>query len=78
MGSNMTRVAYRCNGKNPKCCGSMSCIVNNIDYNPFGCICEHTMKEEYAVNGPCEDPWNHPERFRRIRIGEDGTVFEEI
>lgn len=28
--------------------------------------CECTLDPNHAVNGPCEDPWNHTERFEIV------------
>ena len=42
-------------------CDRKACIINGEDL----CVdyCERTQKPEYAKNGPCSDPENHPERF---------------
>ena len=32
--------------------------------------CHHTTSPNHALNGKCEDPWNHPERF-----GETGSCI---
>ena len=68
-------ISYLCDGNNPKCCGAIGCGVNNP--SAAFAFCVHTLKEEYAVNGPCADPWNHPDRFRAGRSGER-TFYEEI
>lgn len=47
---------YLCNKKAPECrrlCRPLEPL----------CHCRHTKKPEYAINEPCQDPENHPERF---------------
>lgn len=39
--------------------------------------CHYTTHPEYALNGPCEDPENHPERFKKVGTKDDYR-YEEI
>ncbi len=38
--------------------------------------CFHTIKEEYAKNGACKDPWNHPERFEVSEVDDMVQYWE--
>lgn len=67
-------IVYKCNGKNPECCGAYGCGVNSD--NPFA-FCERTTRKDCAVHGACENPWDHPERFAKRQSG-GRTIFEEI
>ena len=61
----VTSVAYICDGKD--CADQLwpSCKITGtkIDH------CDHTTNPEHAKNGPCEDPENHPERFKELQSG---------
>lgn len=64
------RVAYLCDGQGCKR-EHKSCQVWPED-SP--CRCWHTIDPEHAVNGPCEYPEEHPERFAEL---EPGVFFEK-
>lgn len=34
-------------------------------------MCHHTTHADHAINGPCEDPENHPERFEYVKNLEE-------
>ena len=53
---------YLCNKKKP-CANGAGCDKSGL---PTG-MCNHTSNPEYAINGECKDPWNHPERFICVR-----------
>lgn len=58
------------------------CIYSdNHSEEPFNTedyICNHTMWEDFAKNGKCEDPENHPERFKFFeqKITRDGKEYD--
>lgn len=75
------KIAYLCNGLNPKCSGKIGCYKCSIpEFDPL-MTCRHTLDVKYAVNGPCEDPEREvPNRFKRF-VDHDGKTiryFEEI
>ena len=55
------KVCYICNEKKPEC--KMGCKSK-------GGYCLHTFDSRYALNGPCKDPENHPERFETFEFKE--------
>lgn len=55
----MAKTFYKCNGK--LCKDGLYCKVKHKK----NWLCAHTTFPQFAVNEPCPDPWNHPERFRR-------------
>lgn len=59
------QTSYICNEQKPKC---------KIRCNSKGGYCRHTCDPRYALNGPCEDPENHPERFEIFDIKEIDDV----
>ena len=61
------RVAYLCDGNG---CKSAWPSCKNPE---FAGMCRHTTDPEHAVNGPCEHPEEHPERFEELEPG----VFAE-
>lgn len=67
------RVSYLCDGLD-KCSDKVGCFrvaKPGMDY------CYHTFCAAHAVNGPCNDPENHPERFHRIDISDKETCWWE-
>ena len=57
----MTRIAYLCNGKNPKCMNSPWC-----KYGGYSDGCDRTEDEKYALHGKCNGhPSKYPNRFVR-------------
>jgi hypothetical protein len=60
-------IYYICNRKREKC---------HEDGKTCWEDCHLTSDEKYALNGPCSDPENHPERFT-IENTIDGIVYEE-
>ena len=56
------RIAYICDGKD-HCCQEPGCFMWEEYAADTDMICRHTINPEHAVNGVCEDPENHPERF---------------
>ena len=54
-------VFYICDGKACKNCSEE---------------CSHTSKVEHAVNGACENPQDHPERFQ-LKLGLDKPLYFE-
>lgn len=58
-------VAYICNGLDPECSDKIGCFRCG---RPGMQYCNHTLNKQYAVNGECKDPWNHPERFTDFSI----------
>ena len=41
------------------------------------CGCKHTQFSDYAKNGPCKDPENHPERFERVEDNNGNVTYWE-
>ena len=54
------RVAYLCDGQVENCRKTGCALVP--EPGPWS-ECRRTTDPKHAINGPCEDPWNHPERF---------------
>ena len=63
----MTRTLYLCDGKN--CKEPLYCKARKHKSS----LCNHTTDPEHAKNGPCRDPWRHPERF--IKEVEGKTIY---
>ena len=59
------RVAYLCDGQGCKS-EHKSCVFWPEDSS---CRCRHTTDPDHAVNGPCEHPEQHPERFEELEPG---------
>lgn len=62
----MKHIVYLCDRK--------ACIINGKDYCVKNCM--HTCRGDHAINGLCEDPENHPERFEKIE-SRIGPVYKE-
>lgn len=62
----MKHIVYLCDRK--------ACIINDKDYCVKNCM--HTSRGDHAINGLCEDPENHPERFEKIE-SRVGPVYRE-
>lgn len=58
---------YLCNGK--KDCINKEHGCYKFDNSKSDCICMHTTDQEYAINEPCFDPENHPDRFDTVVYG---------
>lgn len=58
-------VAYICDGKACEDQLWPSCKIPRTEIDH----CDHTTNPEHAKNGPCEDPENHPERFKELQNG---------
>lgn len=56
---------YLCKGNKPICFVA-GCAINGGD-------CKHTTDPQYAINGECTDPQNHPERFEPEKIPIGGS-----
>ena len=66
-------VAYICDGC-CSCSGKVGCYQlgrPGMDY------CWHTFDYHHAKNGICNDPANHPERFRVIDLTDTQTCYWE-
>jgi len=57
-----TVIAYICDGHD-KCSMKPGCFMRGDLVGASDQVCRHTTNVEHAVNGPCEDPENDPERF---------------
>ena len=58
-------VAYLCDG--------MGCKSEHKSCRGFPAkseYCRHTTDPDHAVNGPCEHPEEHPERFAELEPGK--------
>ena len=70
----MSRIFYLCNGKAP-CRDNL--LTECCFANPDGC-CRHTTIEEYAQNGPVENPENDF-RFREERVyGNNNVIWRDF
>ena len=56
-------VAYLCDGHVEKCSKTGCALVPEPKL--WG-ECRRTTDPTHAINGPCMDPWNHPERFMNL------------
>ena len=56
-------------------CDRKACIFDGTDYCTYD-YCKHTQKPNHAINGPCEAPEDHPERFEAIET-RIGIVYKE-
>jgi len=57
----MKRVLYLCDGN--KSCGINNSFCAGKKANKEGESCAYTSDPSHAINGECDDPENHPERF---------------
>ena len=64
-------VLYLCDCRMP-CATEVGCYKNDSAVG----FCKHTTKPEHAMNGICEDPQNHPERFEPIRDKRTGVIVD--
>ena len=55
-------IAYICDGHD-KCSMEPGCFMQEDLVSKSDWVCHHTTNVEHAVNGPCKDPENYPERF---------------
>lgn len=65
------KIAYICNGLVPECSdkiGCYRCLKPGMSY------CHHTTDDRYALNGKCEDPENHPERFNKLDAKDESNT----
>lgn len=71
----MSEVVYICDGKacDHKELPSCKCnwLYRGID------TCHHTTNPAHAKYGICEDPENHPERFKQLEDGEFWEIEKE-
>lgn len=64
------KIAYYCNGKNPKCKDSPWCAFSVPLADRDKDYCCRTQEVEYAANGPCEgNPSDDPDRFAEFKKG---------
>ena len=68
----MTKTCYICDGK--ACKKALYCR----NRNPKNWLCAHTTNSAHAVNGPCPDPWKHPERFEKQVEGKNTWYTEKL
>ena len=64
-------VLYLCDGKKERCGQKCGCSFGKSEYGN----CKHTAEPEHAINGPCPDPQNHPERFEAVVNKVNGAVM---
>lgn len=67
------KIAYLCDGL-CKCSDKVGCYrfaKAGMDY------CRHTFDERHAINGPCENPENFPERFFLIDLTNTESCWWE-
>ena len=67
------KTAYLCDGL-CKCSDKVGCYrlaKSGMDY------CRHTFDERHAINGPCENPENFPERFFLIDLTDRESCWWE-
>ena len=50
------KIAYICNGLNPKCSGKVGCFKQPGAVFDDSTVCTHTLETEYAKNDICENP----------------------
>lgn len=65
----MSKVVYICDGN---ACDHKEFASCKGDY-PGIDVCCHTTDSAHAKYGVCEDPENHPDRFKQL---EDGDFWE--
>lgn len=72
------KVAYLCDGLDPKCSGNIGCFKCSIGRMNSDMTCYHTLNPEHAVYGETLYPgiWAGI-RFRFISDGKDIRYFEE-
>ena len=63
MEMNEPDVVYICKGTGMRCYLCPGCVYREDSVAETGYICSHTLNQECAKYGKCEDPENHPERF---------------
>ena len=68
-------IAYICDGHD-KCSMEPGCFMREDLVGASDMVCRHTTKAEHAVNGPCEDPENYPERFVYVPDDEKIKYYE--
>jgi len=66
------KVAYLCDGLQ-SCSDKVGCYRNGTPLSE----CFHCFDPEHAINGPCEHPEAHPDRFRLLDIPGDELWFWE-
>ena len=69
----LPRTLYICN-RQRGCKKSSWCYYNNKTDEE---TCKYTSGRVFAKNGPCDDPWNHPERFKKDVFNSDTIVYVE-
>ena len=63
-------IFYLCNGKAP-CKDKVGCGHYDKNVN----LCYHTSDASFALNGPCDEPENNPDRFKKYPSQrEDGII----
>ena len=64
---------------NCKCSPEVPCYGYG-ECQDIGGECRLTKNPDYSINGYCEDPENHPERFNReeISISADVKIIEYV
>lgn len=63
-------IFYLCNGKAP-CKDEVGCGYHdkNVD------LCWHASDSSFALNGPCDEPDNNPDRFEKyLSQRKDGVI----
>ena len=70
-------IAYICDGHD-KCSMEPGCFMREDLVGASDMVCRHTTKAEHAVNGPCEDPENYPERFVYVPDGKKIKYYEPL
>lgn len=77
------QIVYLCKGVGAPCYLVPYCVYREEPVAYPDEICKHNTVPEYAKNGTCEDPENHPERFEfydelifRDGIYYDGSYWE--
>lgn len=63
---------YLCNGNDPLCPYRGTCEIQNYPTD-----CKHTSNPTAAEFNLCENPWRHPDRFKRIVINDKMIQFWE-
>lgn len=72
------KIAYLCDGLDPKCSGKIGCFKCLMGRTNSDNICYHTLNPEHAIYGKTLYPSVWAEiRFRSILDGKDIRYFEE-
>ena len=72
------KVAYICNGLDPKCSGKVGCFKYPGANFDNAATCWHTSNTEYAATPICEDPESEvPNRFKRYVVSENEIRYFE-